>query len=104
MLCAVMLLLAGCSTLPELRPLHAQSSTAPCPAIAPRVSFTVVHQLTLRHAALGTSVGLGVVKFEGLTGELHAVLMTLEGLAVLEARTAGRTPKRAHVNNDTAVT
>jgi hypothetical protein len=88
-LCAAMLLLAGCTFLPSLKPLQEQSGAAVCPAISPAASFTAVHRVVLSHAAMGQSVGLGVVQADGRTGALHAVLMTLEGLVVCEAEIDG---------------
>ncbi len=84
-LCAAFFLLVSCASAPPFKPLEGAGGPAACPALAPETPFTAVHRIALSHAAIGTSVGLGVVKVDGRAGAVHAVLMTLEGLVVCEA-------------------
>lgn len=86
--CIVIFLFAACTSARELRPLSVQSGVL-CPDISPGETFTAIHQIVLSHAAIGKSVSIGAVKADPRTGELHAVLMTLEGLVVCEAKTGG---------------
>ncbi|MBN1664030.1 MAG: hypothetical protein JW943_10560 [Deltaproteobacteria bacterium] len=85
---AVILALASCAAAPSYRPLSPQGGAA-CPDIFPAAAARLIHQIEITSPLSGKSLFVGAVKVEPEKDALHAVLMSVEGMVLFEAETAG---------------
>lgn len=72
----------GCAATPY-RPLQLQN--AACPEIFPAHSFEAVQEIEIKSAASGKNKFIGAVKVDPASDVIHAVLMSTEGVVLLEA-------------------
>ncbi len=89
---AGLLLLAACARLPELTP--ASDRLAPeifreCRAIFPQADRQLVHRINARLPNGRTETLMGICQIFPDARRLHCVLMTIEGLVLLEAQYDG---------------
>jgi hypothetical protein len=84
----VVLMLAGCARLPEIRTIEGVSSAehaATCAAIFPQGRWQFVHSLQIHPPTGSEQTVLGVIQLSSQQRTFHCVLMTIEGLVLFEA-------------------
>lgn len=82
------LTLTACAAVPQYKPLSPQSGTT-CPNIFPYKAFRAVHTIELNNALIGKRIFIGAAKVEPERDALHAVLMSVEGMVLFEAKAEG---------------
>ncbi len=82
------LILAACVAVPQCKPLSPQSGTT-CPDIFPDKAFRAIHKIEMNNALFGKSIFIGAAKVEPQRDALHAVLMSVEGMVLFEAKVEG---------------
>jgi len=86
------LLLAACSRLPQIRPLDgppAEETLEQCRELFPKHNWQLLHRIRAELPNGRTETLLGVSQIFPGQGGLHCVLMTIEGLVLLEAEHNG---------------
>ena len=84
----VVLMLAGCARLPEIRTIESTSLTghvASCAAIFPQGRWQFVHSIQIHPPVGSEQTVLGVIQLSSQHRTFHCVLMTIEGLVLFEA-------------------
>ena len=84
----VVLMLAGCTRLPEIRTIEGITSASPvasCVAIFPQGRWQFVHSIEIQPPVGSEQTVLGVIQLSSQLRAFHCVLMTIEGLVLFEA-------------------